>query len=355
MASVSGRKQKKGVSSMKSLKMAAFAALTVLVFAVPAQSARRDGLNQNILIEDHDDVFFFPHKVQSAHNANRVRLDHSANGTAATVFSKSGRGGWGLGIAQDSPDHAVIDAFYSLGDLGFRLQLASDSDKVDGEGASSIGIGLTVGYGIRGIGDAAFIFNMLTGEDAAKTKSSNMNISGGLRGYKPKGAGGADLGYTIGFQFGSESVEPDGGDAQEGSSLLVQAGVGPVWRLKKKSTVAIHATVGFSTATDPAETVTQNITVPGVNVAFETGLNDWVNFRGGVGYEFALASTTPDGGDAATTHEGATTAAMGLSAHWGDLNFDVALNRDFLLNGPYLLTGNSTAGWASNVAVTYKW
>ena len=98
---------------MKSLKIAAFAALTVLVFSVPAQSARRDGLNNNILIEDHDDVFFFPHKVQSAHNANRVRMDHSANGTAATVFSKSGKGGWGLGIAQQSPDHAVIDAFYS--------------------------------------------------------------------------------------------------------------------------------------------------------------------------------------------------------------------------------------------------
>ena len=309
---------------MKSLKIAAFAALTVLVFSVPAQSARRDGLNNNILIEDHDDVFFFPHKVQSAHNANRVRMDHSANGTAATVFSKSGKGGWGLGIAQQSPDHAVIDAFYSLGDLGFRLQLASDAEKVDGEGASSLGLGLTVGYAIKGIGDAALIFNMLNGEDAAKTTNSNINISAGLRGYKAKGAGDADLGYTFGFSYGMTSTEPDGGEAQETSSLSVQGGVGPVWRLSK-STVAIHATVGFATDTDAAETVTQNITVPGVNVAFETPLNDWVDFRGGVGYEFALASSTPDGGDATTTQEGATTAAMGLSAHWGKLNFDVAL------------------------------
>ena len=90
---------------------------------------------------------------------------------------------------------------------------------------------MTVGYAIKGIGDAALIFNMLNGEDAAKTTNSNINISAGLRGYKAKGAGDADLGYTFGFSYGMTSTEPDGGEAQEtapecsgwrGSSLAPQ-------------------------------------------------------------------------------------------------------------------------------------
>jgi hypothetical protein len=282
-------------------------------------------------------------------------MDHSTGGTAATIFSKTGNGAWGLGINQASPDHSVIDAFYSMGDLGFRLRLASDAEKVDGEGASAMGIGLAAGYAIKGVGDAALHFNMETGEGADESKSSNMNIAVAFRGYKAKGAGAADLGYTVSFGFNSQSNEPAMGDSQDSSGLSIDAGVGPVWRLKGNSTVALHATVGFASETDAAETASSTITVPGINVAFETALNDWVDFRGGAGYEFALESTTPDGGDAATSQTGATTAAMGLSAKWNALTFDVALNRDFLLNGPYMLTGNATPAWASNVAATYKW
>ncbi len=339
---------------MKSLKIAAFAALTVLVFAVPAQSARRDGLNNNILVEDHDDVFIFPQKAHSDHNANRVRMDHSANGTAATIFSKSGKGAWGLGIAQGDAEHAVIDAFYSMGDLGFRLELASDAQKTDGEGASSMGLGIAAGYAIKGVGDAALHFRMNNTDDGADNTTSGMVVAVAFRGYKAKGAGDADLGYTFTGGFSSNSNTPAMGDSQDSSSINVEAGVGPVWRLGK-STVAVHATVGFNQNTDAAENSDSTITVPGVNVAFETPLNDWVDFRGGAGYGFALESTTPKEGDPTSAQSGSTTAAMGLSAHWGKLNFDVALNRDFLLNGPYMLTGNATAGWASNVAATYKW
>ena len=136
--------------------------------------------------------------------------------------------------------------------------------------------------------------------------------------------------------------------------MAVEAGVGPVWRLKG-STVAVHATVGFSSQTDAAENSASTITVPGVNAAFETALNDWVDFRGGIGYAFALEATTPKDGDATSAQSGSTTAAMGLSANWKAVTFDVNLNRDFLLNGPYMLTGNATAGWAGNVSTTYKW
>ena len=72
------------------------------------------------------------------------------------------------------------------------------------------------------------------------------------------------------------------------------------------------------------------ITIPGMNVAFETPLNDWVEFRAGAGYKFVMTSYTPDGGDELVINHAdadveqalqgtwapAPTGAMGLSAHW---------------------------------------
>ena len=61
----------------------------------------------------------------------------------------------------------------------------------------------------------------------------------------------------------------------------------------------------------------------------------------------------PDGGlDAGGAFAGAPTGAMGLSAMERALTFDPT-NRDFVNNGPYF-TGATTAGWATNVAATYK-
>ena len=79
------------------LKYMLFTALTVVLFSIPAHSARRDGLNGNLLIQDHDDVFSYPQRAHSDTNKNRVRLDME-DSTRGIFFSSTGKGAWGLAI-----------------------------------------------------------------------------------------------------------------------------------------------------------------------------------------------------------------------------------------------------------------
>ena len=68
-----------------------------LLMALPAHSARRDGLNGNLLIKDHDDVFLFPHRAHSDLNRNRMRIDLEET-TRSTFFNSTGNGAWGFAI-----------------------------------------------------------------------------------------------------------------------------------------------------------------------------------------------------------------------------------------------------------------
>ena len=163
-----------------------------------------------------------------------------------------------------------------------------------------------------------------------------------------------ELGILGDVAFGSASYEAEGADAQEFSGVRAGVGVGPVYRMDS-GTVATYASVAFESTTDPDENAQSTITVPGVNAAFETALNDWVDFRGGIGYNFALNTSTPDEGDESTSQSGGATSSVGLSAHWDKLNFDVNLNPAFLSNGPYLLTGSGTENFATSTSITYAW
>ena len=358
----------------KSLKIAAFAAMAAMVFALPVQADRRAGLNGNVLIEDYNDVFTFPQRAGHSMNTNRVRLNHAGgNATNGTIFVKKGNGGWGVGInAIEAPSAdptaaeaqaTIVEFAYSGGDWGVATRLGKGEFTNDGEGNTALSIGLVAGYTLRDTAELALGFRMDNAEDGAKTTYSDMNISLNARGYQ--GAGVIKTGWTASFQMATGKTEPDGGDAQEESAMMVEVGAGPVYT-KDSGIVALHATLGFNSSEDAAKTATTQIVLPGVNLAFETKLNDWVDFRAGAGYKFVMTTATPDGGndtvinhpdgglDAGGVFAGAPTGAMGLSAKWNALTFDLNLNRDFVNNGPYMLTGATTAGWATNVAATYK-
>ena len=76
-----------------SIKYYLFAALAaVVLFSLPAHSARRDGLNGNLLIKDHDDVFVYPQKAHSEFNKDRIRVDLADSTSAAFLFT-GGAGG----------------------------------------------------------------------------------------------------------------------------------------------------------------------------------------------------------------------------------------------------------------------
>ena len=353
----------------KSIKLSLFAALAVVVFTLPAQSARRDGLNGNVLIQDYNDVFTFPQRAGHAMNVNKVRLNHwGGNTTSATLGVKKGNGGWGVGInALSQPGDptaagntaTILEAVYSGGDWGVGLSLGKGEFTTDGDGNTALNVGVVAGYTIKGTAETGLGIGFSTAEDAMKTKTTELQAPLNARGYK------GNLGWTFGFQFRSETVAPDAGDEIKNSDLMVEAGAGPVYKVNGgKGVVALHITGAFASMSRGDDSLTQ-IAVPGMNLGFETELNDWIHFRAGAGYKFVMTTSSPDAGDEVKINhadgglEGgawaaAPTGAMGLSAHWGKLNFDVALNRDFITNGPFLMTGNATAAWASKVSATYS-
>jgi hypothetical protein len=361
----------------QSLKLALFAALATLVFALPAQSARRDGLNNNVLIEDYNDVFTYPQRAGNALNTNRVRLNHAGGeATDATIFVKKGNGGWGLGVraTQGNVDPTEVKAAptmaefaYSGGDWGIALRFGMGQFTVDpanDKSNSAMNIGFLAGYTIKDTAEIGLGVTFVSAEDAAEATYTDMEIGLSARGFK-KMQNKVSFGWTFDFGFQSGSKSPKMGDEETSSGLSVEAGAGPVYAVGK-GTVALHATLGFQSAEDTAKTASSSITIPGVNLAFETPLNDWIDFRAGAGYSFSMTTVTPDGGkDTKINHSAGTlgmagfepgpTGSMGLTAHWGNLQFDASLNRDFLTNGPYLMTGTETGPWATKVAATYKW
>ena len=375
----------------RSLKLSVFAALAALVFAVPAQADRRDGLNGNVLIEDYNDVFTYPQRAGHSLNVNRVRLNHEGGeATSATIGVKNGKGGWGVGInrlapvqdpTQERATATVLEAVYSGGDWGLGLTLGKGEATVDGDGNTAMRFGILAGYTIKNVGEMSIGLGMDNAENAAGTKFSDLTVGVNLRGYKamqPK----VDFGYTVAINHLAQTQEPDGADKIENSATSIELGAGPVYKVGK-GIVALHATVGYAMLKNGDDEGSQ-ITIPGMNVAFETPLNDWVEFRAGAGYKFVMTSYTPDGGDELVINHAdadveqalqgtwapAPTGAMGLSAHWDKFRIDVAVERDFLINGPYLLTGNRTGanastdangdavpavGFASKIAATYQW
>lgn len=114
----------------RSHKLSVIAALAALVFAVPAQANRCDGLNGNVLIEDYNDVFTDPQRAGHSLNVNRVRLNHEGGeATNAINGVKNGNGGRGVCINRLAPVQdptqelaaaTVLEAVYSCCDCWSR-------------------------------------------------------------------------------------------------------------------------------------------------------------------------------------------------------------------------------------------
>ena len=357
---------------IKKLVLALMAA-GLMVSVADAQTARRAGLDGNALIEDHDDVYIYPQKAQSKYNQNRVKFDMDAAGNnSGTIFSGNGDAAWGIAINKLGDDAVsdgtyreavqTIDAFWSTksggADMGIRVGFASGSESQGDAESSNSDINIAAGYSRDSASashDLALNIDYGMGEIKNAVEGTGLGLGLNYRGYlKNKAGNNVDLGIIANLGMGSSEDTPNGGDAAENSGLGGGVGAGPVFRAGT-STVALLAGVGYFSNTDAADNESVAIFLPAVNVAFESPMNDWMTFRGGIGYTKAMTTNTPDTGDESTDTNGGTTYALGLSAKWEKLTFDVALNRDFLINGPHLLTGTPTANWASQASATYAW
>ena len=334
-----------------------------------------------MLIEDHDDVFTFPQKAHSKYNANRVRLDTDGQTSQGTFFSKIGKtGAWGLAVSHaqntDSsgigsksagggetavPAHQVLDVFYSGGGRnawGLRFTIGSGGDVGQGPEKGNLNVGVTAGYTTKGkiamdLG-ASLHYAGMTVEDEGEGQVIDFaaNFRGYMKNFQPK----VDLGLIGALTYRGRAHVADSNriDDESDTEIGLKVGAGPVFRLDK-STVSTYALLNLRHMSDTnSEDTGLAVAIPEVNIAFETPLNDWLMFRGGIGYSFVIDSLTPgaDGADpigskgtafgTEMVDGGGATSALGLGAKWNDLTVDMAFNKQWLTNGPYFLTGQQT-------------
>ena len=374
-------------------------AVTVLCFtpAFAQDSARRSGLNGNILIKDYSDLTVFP---QDATKYKRtVRLNTNGDQYSGTFLSGTKDTAWGVGFnntalalepgapqmggdggGEDEPVEPVeppiapapeepvgqaddplatsqmLDLYYAKGNWGVHLGVAMGGGKAEvGENTlESSAMDINVNFGMNlGANDVGLAVGLSNAEVVDQVTNSGLSVGAFFRGYKPQSKG-VELGYFGYALFASASMEPEGQDATEMSGLVVQGGAGPVIE-KDGSTVSIYGEVGFrqgSTKQGDNEASGSSILVPGVNAAFETPLNDWTHFRAGLGYEFAMNSGEA-GDNTISANTGDVSWAAGLSATWKDIVFDLDLEKSFLTRGPHMVSG-AQGNLASNISATYS-
>src|SRR6266436_3017114 len=92
-----------------------FTVLTLLVLASPGHAARRSSLDGNLLIQDADDVFFFPHLVTM--HKRMVTYDYGTNASTGSGGMVFGINNVTIGAFTHRSDFmgALTDAFFTRG------------------------------------------------------------------------------------------------------------------------------------------------------------------------------------------------------------------------------------------------
>ena len=251
----------------------------------------------------------------------------------------------------------MIDVYYARGNWGLHLGVGLGGMTAEaGENkteASAMDIAANFGMNM-GANDLGVAIGLSSSEVVDQVKNSGLTAAVFFRGYKPQSEG-VELGYFAWGAFASAASEPEGdADKTEMSGLTVQAGAGPVIE-KGGSTVALYGEVGFSqgsTKQGDNEASGSEILVPGVKAGYETSLNDWTQFRAGVGYQFMM--TSGEMGEAKMSGmAGDASWGVGLSAKWNTLVFDLDVEKSFLTRGPHMVSG-AQGNLASNVSATYS-
>jgi hypothetical protein len=286
----------------------------------------------------------------------------------APVITRSGidaREGNGVAAYQ------VLDLFFSGGGKkawGLRLNIANggkvDASKKD---ENNLNFGLAAGYSTTGnfSMDVGAKLHYASGSIKDSGASSIIDFQANLRGYMKGFGKKVDLGILTQLSYNTFNFVPDQGDTETVAVIGVRAGAGPVFRLGD-STVATYGLIKIRSSTDarPKDQYL-DIAIPELNIAFETPINDWATFRGGIGYNFIVSGMTPDKGDPAsrkahtwtneTPDAGGATSSVGLAGKWDDLTLDLTINKAWLVNGPDFLSGGGAGAWASKAAVSYNW
>lgn len=360
----------------------AMAAVAVFAMMLPAtaNASRRAGLNGNVFIEDVDDVFAFPQTAVKYKGTASLEYMGAANAGNGVVMVGEGTSVFGVAInrpelnalhldAGFAPAHTVVDVFagFKLGKnaAGVRLGIRNGANNVEPDSGDEATDGqlvlkLTGGFSMGGSKTRADLALDIGFISAAKdpgggeTTGSVFNLGLNGRAFM-KMENKVDLGIGALIVFGSSTTEPPEGDKLEGSTLAIVVAAGPIYRIAKWSTVTFNAFLGYTsngTKQGDAETTRGGIFLPGVQIALEHQLFDWLIARSGMNYVFVLASEEVKDASTTSTRQGSFGWDSGVGILIGDkdqFRIDGHLGHGWLTNGPYALSG---AGGAMFGAVT---
>src|SRR5690554_669763 len=319
----------------------------------------------------------------------------------------------------------IVDVFggYDLGTglIGARLALGNGgmsatpaNDAIDEQSAVEFFTVLQLGYSMRGrlaLDTALNIkFSTMSFEQGDETPQSGTQFGVGLdaRGiYDLRGQ--MELGFVGGLNFVNNGLDNEAGGntlSSSETSFAIQAGVGPVWTIESTraaapavqaapttdaygtpqpatpapavesegdgTTIAAYALLGYqmnsndpNTDNDDDGNGSSQIILPGLQLAADIELLDWLYFRSGAQYRWVIAGASTETGDGDDSTgirgPGATSTgynngfgwSTGLGVKVGDFRFDGTLANNFLLNGPNFIGGGS--GFLTTASAEYTW
>lgn len=389
--------------------ISASAALAMLFGVVTeAQAGRRDSLHGSLILQDSTDIYAFPQLLGAYRNLLRIEMGTDGEtgdgtlifGTDAMAFgvvahrgdNTNPYGALGLpgsqyagallrgansfsglsGVGTLPRPQNIVDLMMALklGDaasLGFRLGLANAGSSTTPDGGDSTGVSQTsinfgAGYSMFGDGlkmDLGLNLNIGLGSDSTagvdnETTGNDIHVGVNARFYLPMQEQ-VDLAIIGGVDLNFGGVSAPGNDSGT-FGLNIGAGVGPVYKLEH-ARLAAYGFLAFSTRNndpnkdaDNDDTTFTNLTIPGVHMAMEIDLTEWLQFRAGLEYAWLINGTSTASGS-----QSDRTGSFGWSGGFGLLfdqfRVDLSINNAWFTSGPDFLGGDGDL--AANIAATY--
>lgn len=373
-----------------------------------AHADRRTGMAGNLLIEDKDDLYFFPNLTSTYRNM--VSLDYGATDSQGNAVLTLGNADMAYGVALHRGDvltpqlvarnseigylggppalfpaittpggmpqapATIVDFLLATGPIGIRAAIGRGVESVtDGAGnvtnSSNTFLMGEFGWGNGGVRgqstrldvSGSLLLNLAgqTMNDDDTLSGTNIGVSGLLRAYLPQDEQ-LDLGVLANLGINSNSLSNDVTD--DSSSTLgftLGGGVGPAFRFGAAQ-VAAYATLRFGYSTfDPSsdgdndESGTLSVVIPGVNIATEIPLNDWFVVRTGAQYDWNLSDTSGPDDAGSGSQNGVFGWNAGLGVIIDQFRFDGALQQGFVTGGPDFI-GGTGGGFFAIASLTYS-
>ncbi len=286
----------------------------------------------------------------------------------------------------DTQPYTVADILISWevprGLVGGRLMIGNggNTETLGGSNTNSRGqTVITLSGGFSMVGDFRldtamnlsidFANDVVGGEGVDSGFGFGMGLNG--RGVWNQGEG-VDIGFLGSLGFYNQSLDTSIGDttvASSRGSWIVAMGLGPVYRLEDKAIIGAYGLIGaIGESGDPNhsnvddETAVAEIIIPGMRLATELWLLDWLALRAGAEYSYTVitsseprTTTDPNVPTAiadSTDFQGTFGWSTGIGMTRGDFAFDATVNHSYLHAGPAVFTGNSGDVF-TNVTMAY--